>query len=73
MTKKEQEEQEELTRLREEKNKLLDKFKELAFEEMVNKKTIEKADELYGTNLMKEYEDIRRIHKERMKYTKRKK
>ena len=70
MTKKEQEE---LTRLREEKNKLLDKFKELAFEEMVNKKTIEKADELYGTNLMKEYEDIRRIHKERMKYTKRKK
>ena len=69
MTKKEQEE---LTRLREEKNKLLDKFKELAFEEMVNKKTIEKADELYGTNLMKEYEDIRRIHKERMKYNKKK-
>ena len=66
------EEQEELTRLREEKNKLLDKFKELAFEEMVNKKTIEKADELYGTNLKKEYQDMLRIHKERMKYNKKK-
>lgn len=67
------EEQEELAHLIEEKNRLLDKYNELAFEEMVNKKTIEKADELYGTNLMKEYDDIRRIHKERMKYTKRKK
>ena len=62
------EEQEELARLREEKNRLLEKYKELAFEEMINQKTIEKADKLYGTNLKKEHEDMTRIHKERMKY-----
>ena len=66
------EEQEELARLREEKNRLLDKYKELTFKEMVNRKTIEKADKLHGTNLMKEYEEMRRIHKERMKYNKKK-
>ena len=69
MTKKEQEE---LARLREEKNRLLDKYKELTFKEMVNRKTIEKADKQHGTNLMKEYEEMRRIHKERMKYNKKK-
>ena len=67
------EEQEELARMREEINRLLDRYEELSVKEMVNRKIIEKADELHGTNLMKEYEDIRRIHKERMKYTKRKK
>ncbi len=67
------EEQEELALMREEINRLLDRYEELSVKEMVNRKIIEKADELHGTNLMKEYEDIRRIHKERMKYTKRKK
>ena len=67
------EEQEELALMREEINRLLDRYEELSVKEMVNRKIIEKADELHGTNLMKEYEDIRRIHKERIKYTKRKK
>lgn len=67
------EEQEELARMREEMNRLLDRYEELSIKEMMNRKIIEKADELKGTNLMKEYEDIRRIHKERKKYTKRKK
>ncbi|NLZ95590.1 MAG: hypothetical protein GX921_07200 [Bacteroidales bacterium] len=64
------EELEELKQLRETRDTLLNKYKELAFEEMVNRKTIEKADKFYGTNLKKELEDRVRIHKETMKHNK---
>ena len=42
------EEQEELALMREEINRLLDRYEELSVKEMVNRKIIEKADELHG-------------------------